>query len=280
VALALLTVFVQLFKLQAAYREMDVLEDHLISLPKFVESNPKLAREHLDACKMQDEGVCFARLSDIVNAQIYVQYKACVEFAVMHGYLPPDTEPAPEDVTSKDKQEKKNYPTTRCDRKGLVKKIRNNEFHAKEGMTKEALQEATKQSSALVKELDAHIKKRLDEEGVLFTWNMLRTADVGNVEQNGKNNNKPGSTHEGSIFKSTKLQKIVWKNNEPSVSVAAAFNVTGIFKGRYITLFEELKFKDAKMDKYSRTFVQNEQIAVFLFGTVFLLTFVQAFNFA
>lgn len=47
--------------LQEAYRNMDTLEDHLISLPKFMESDPVNARAHLHTCYMMDEAFCMAR---------------------------------------------------------------------------------------------------------------------------------------------------------------------------------------------------------------------------
>ena len=55
--------------LQKPFRDVETLEEHLISLSKFVDCSPTQARKLLSTFKVQAEDVTFRRLSDVINLQ-------------------------------------------------------------------------------------------------------------------------------------------------------------------------------------------------------------------
>ena len=55
--------------LQKPFRDVETLEEHLISLSKFLDCNPNKARQLIQRFKVQSEDVTFRRLADIINLQ-------------------------------------------------------------------------------------------------------------------------------------------------------------------------------------------------------------------
>lgn len=68
------------FKFALPWKERDMLEESLIALPKFMESDPTTARKLLSICKVQSESVTVARISDIINIQRMARAVAVQEY--------------------------------------------------------------------------------------------------------------------------------------------------------------------------------------------------------
>jgi hypothetical protein len=264
VALALLTVMVQLHALQASYRQMDCLEDNLISLPKFMESDPNMARKHLKNSSMQVEAFCMARISDIINKQRWEGYHASVAWAEANGY---------------DRIKGRNDP------KGMIKKIWNDRFAADftPDPSGDGAGPRKKLTRAEKKAKVADFQTAIVNATTLFSWDQLG-SDQAEKDEAG---NEPGDYGGNVAFsklsidnKPNSLRLFTWSNTTASrqhIPNKWGSRIAKIFKGKYITMFERMKFQDQEMSKIQNKFIWAQRQAVFIFGMVFLFTFSQGF---
>ena len=84
--ITLILVAAGIYRLLEPYVQCDLFENTLIALPKFIENDPKAARDVISKCVVVPERDIYARLCDLRLVQGLFVLEALVDYAKAHGY--------------------------------------------------------------------------------------------------------------------------------------------------------------------------------------------------
>lgn len=264
-------------KFALPWRERDTVEESLIALPKFMESDPNTARKLLSTCKVQSESVTVARISDIINIQRMARAVAVQEYITRNKIELQEMEMkrlVSENflIVSK-KTWFKPYSSSRSlndlihGKHPVVNwiervKHKGNKTAAKADVTAfyEEIYNAGSKFAFAWNQVYTHLPE--DEDHILSIGNPLMTGPFPSIAKDGSIMKDPEASRKPkSIFGSLSGRPIF-----------SAVDPEQFMVGKWMCAFDQLHFADEKLEAYSCRITEEALVAYTIAGIIFMFT--------